>query len=44
MILFPHLATTLIYDILRRWILYLNRCVSASESEDLESRGTNSLF
>ena len=34
---FPHLATTLIFDVSRRWIQYLNRCVAASASEVAEA-------
>ena len=33
MISFPHLATTLLYDVSRRWSQYLNRCMAASASE-----------
>ena len=29
MISSPHLATTLLYDVLCRWSLYLNRCAAA---------------
>ena len=28
----PHLATTFLYDVSRRWIQYLNRCVAALEA------------
>ena len=33
MISSPHLVTTLLYDVSRRWSQYLNRCVAASASE-----------
>ena len=36
-ILCPHLATALLYDVSRRWSLYLNRCVAASASKALEA-------
>ena len=39
MITSPHLATTLLYDVLRRWSLYLNRCMTASPSEDVGAPG-----
>ena len=35
----PRLATTLLYNLSRRWSLYLNRCVAASVSEALEAPG-----
>ena len=35
----PHLATTLLFNVLRRWSLYLNRCVSVSSSESLDAPG-----
>ena len=44
MVLSPHLAMTLLYNVLHQWILYLNRCVTASESEALESLGDNVPF
>ena len=33
MISSPHLATTLLFDVLQRWSQYLNRCVATSASE-----------
>ena len=39
MISSPHLATTLLFDVSRRWIQYLNRCVAASASEVVEATG-----
>ena len=35
----PHLAKTLLYDVLRRWSQYLNRCMAASVSEVVEAPG-----
>ena len=35
----PHLATTLLFDVLRRWSQYLNRCVAASDSKVVEAPG-----
>ena len=35
----PCLATTLMYDVLSQWSLYLNRCVDLSVLESLETRG-----
>ena len=40
----PHLATTLIYYLSCRWILYLSGCVAASASEALKSLGTKVPF
>ena len=40
----PHLTTTLIFDVLRRWILYLNMCVAALESESLDALGCHVPF
>ena len=40
----PHLATALLYSMLRRWSLYLNRCVDVLASEDLEEPGANTPF
>ena len=37
MISYPHLATTLLYYVPRRWRHYLNRCVVVSASEVVES-------
>ena len=39
MISSPHLATTLLFDVSRRWRLYLNRCVAALASESLDAPG-----
>ena len=39
-----HPATTIIYDVSWRWILYLNRCVDASALEALEAPGVNIPF
>ena len=33
----PHLDMTLLFNISRRWSLYLNRCVAASVSESLDA-------
>ena len=35
MITSPHLYTTLLYDVFRRWSLYLNKCMGVSSSEVL---------
>ena len=35
MITSPRLVTTLLYDVSRRWSLYLNRCMTTSSSEDV---------
>ena len=40
----PHLATTLLYDVLRRWSQYLNMCVAASASEVEEAPGASVPF
>ena len=40
----PHLTTTLLYNVLRRWSLYLIMCVAASDSKDLESPVANAHF
>ena len=37
----PHIATTLIYDVLQRWSQYLNRCVAASASKEVEAPGAS---
>ena len=34
-----HLSTTLLFDVSRQWILYLNRCVAALTSESLDAPG-----
>ena len=44
MISSPHIATTLLFDVLRRWSLYLNRCVAASASESLDAPGCQVPF
>ena len=44
MISFPHLATTFLYDVSRRWSQYLNRCVAASASEVEEALGASVPF
>ena len=40
----PHLYTTLLYYVSHQWSLYLNRCVSASALEALESPGATVPF
>ena len=35
----PHLATTLLFNLSRRWSLYLNRCVDVSALESLDTPG-----
>ena len=40
----PHLATTLLFDVSRRWIQYLNRCVAASASEVEDAPGASFIF
>ena len=32
----PHLVMALIFDVLRQWSLYLNRCMTASAFESLD--------
>ena len=44
MISSPHFATTLLFDVLRRWSHYLNRCVAASASEVVEALGASVPF
>ena len=44
MISSPHLAMTLLYDVLRRWIQYLNKCVNTSASEVEEAPGASVPF
>ena len=44
MISSPHLATTLLYDVLQRWSQYLNRCVAESASEVEEAPGASVPF
>ena len=40
----PHLSTILIYELPRRWRLYLNRCVNVLASEALEEPGGNTTL
>ena len=40
----PHLATTLIFDVSGRWILYLNRYVAALVSDYLNAPGSHAPF
>ena len=40
----PHLATTLLFDLSRRWSLYLNRYVAESASEPLDTSGSHVPF
>ena len=44
MILFPHLATPLLFDVLWRLSQYLNRCVAALASEVEEAPGASTPF
>ena len=44
MISYPHLATTIMYDVSWRWIHYLNRCADASSSEVAEASGDRFIF
>ena len=44
MISSPRLDTTLLFDVLRRWSQYLNRCVAASASEVVKSPGDSVPF
>ena len=41
---FPHLATTLLYDVSQRWSQYFNRCEEASASEVVENPGVDIPF
>ena len=41
---FPHLATTLLYDVSRLWSLYLNRCVKLLSSEKVGATGATVPF
>ena len=41
MILSTNISTTLMYNVLRLWSQYLNRCVAASASEVVESPGVS---
>ena len=44
MITTPHLPKTFLYDVLRLWSLYLNRCVTALSSEDKGVAGATVPF
>ena len=44
MISFPWLAMKLLYDMLRRWSQYLNRCVATSYLEVAEASGASAPF
>ena len=44
MILYLHLATEILFDLLWRWIQYLNRCVVALASEVVEALGDSVPF
>ena len=44
MISSPHLVTTLLFDVLRRWSHYLNRCVAELASEVEEAPGASIPF
>ena len=44
MITSSHLATTLLYDMLCWWSLYLNKCVTALSSEDVGAPGATVTF
>ena len=44
MISSPHLAMTLLLDVLQRWSQHLNRCVYASDSEAVEALGGSVPF
>ena len=44
MISSPHLATTLLFNMWRRWSLYLNMCVAALASESLDAPGCQVPF
>ena len=44
MISSPHLATTLLFDVSRRWNLYLNRCVAVFALETLDAPGCQVPF
>ena len=39
-----HISTTLLYNVSRRWLLYLNRCVTASSSEAVGATGSTVPF
>ena len=40
----PHIATTLLFDLSRQWSLYLNKCMSESASEPLDTSGSHVTF
>ena len=40
----PQLSTTLLFDVLWRWSLYLNRCVAALALESLDTLGCHVLL
>ena len=44
MISYSHIHTTLLYDVSRRWSLYLNRCVAELASDEFEAPGANIPF
>ena len=44
MITTPHLPKTFLYNVLRLWSLYLNRCVIALSSEDVGAAGSTATF
>ena len=44
MISSPHLTTTLLFDVSRRWSQYLNMCVAASASKVAEAPGASAPF
>ena len=41
---YPHISTTLLYDVSHWWGQYLYRCVTASASEVVEAPGTSVRF
>ena len=44
MISSPHLATTLLYNVSRRWSEYLNRCAAAPASKVMKAPGASVSF
>ena len=44
MISLPHLDTSLLYDVSRRWSQYLNRCMVVLSSEVVEAPGVSIPF
>ena len=44
LITYPYLSTTTIYKVLRRWIMYLNRCVDEYMSEALGAPEDTATF